>query len=108
MKMVDWDTACFSNFKDVVKHFHLEDEFKNYFGTDVDSFCSDSENKYEENKIINHCLSWIEGEPSSIWFSGYNEDTGLFDINRMVVEPKNVDDAKKLVDFLNVWIYKNY
>jgi hypothetical protein len=108
MKMADWDTASFNNFKEVIKYFKLEENFITHFNVEVEAFVINEEDKYEENKLINHCLNWIEDEPFVIWFSGYNEETREFDVSKMFIDPKNVDDAKKMVEYLNVWIYKNY
>jgi len=108
MKMSDWDTACFNNYKDVLKYFNLEEKFTFHFGKQPEHFEFDSKDKYEENKLINSCLNWIDEEPHVVWFSGYNEETGQFDVSKMNTEPKNVDDAKKMIEYLNIWIYKNY
>ena len=104
MKMKDWDTAGFNNFKDIIKYFELEENFEKIFGKDVDSFNPKTDDKYEENNLINFCLNWIEISPNIIFFSGYNESTGQFDVNKLEIVPKSIQDAISMVDLLDKYI----
>ncbi|OHD16022.1 MAG: hypothetical protein A2086_04880 [Spirochaetes bacterium GWD1_27_9] len=107
MKMSDWDTASFDNFKNIIVYFKLEEIFKKVFEKDLDSFkLKDEMNKYDENNLINFCLNWLNTPPNIIWFSGYNEETNLFDVNKIEIEPKDITDAKEMIKYLQEYTSK--
>jgi hypothetical protein len=104
MKMKDWDTASFNNFRDIIKYFELEENFEKVFGKDINSYNPKSGDRYEENNLINFCLNWIECPSNTIFFSGFNEETGQFDVNKLDMVPKNISDAKSMIAILEKYI----
>jgi len=107
MKMKDWDTASFDNFQDVIEYFELEENFEKVFGKLVDQFSLKTDDKYEENKLINYCLNWVESPVNILWFSGFNEETKKFDVSKLEAIPKNIDDAKLMMAYLEKYINEN-
>ena len=103
MKMKDWDTASFDNYKEAIKYFNLEEAFVRIFNMDIDSHQIGENDKYLENSIINHCLSMMKTPSNVMWFSGYNEELNSFDISKMEIIPKDREDADLMMEFLKTF-----
>lgn len=99
MKIIDYDSAEFENFIQVVIYFGMEEKFKEIFGIKAEEYLLEGDN-YSENLMINNILSMVRSEPGVILASAYKEDNGKFEIIKIVYEPTGIDEINKNIDWL--------
>ena len=84
MRILDYDSAEFKNFIEVVIYFNMEDKFKEVFGVRAEEYLLEESDGYYENEIISKVLSLVESEPGIILASSYREESKKFEIIRII------------------------
>jgi hypothetical protein len=102
MRILDYDSAEFKNFIEVVIYFNMEDKFKEVFGVRAEEYLLEESDGYYENEIISKVLSLVESEPGIILASSYREESKKFEIIRIIYEP--VGDVE--IDINIKWLEK--
>lgn len=104
MRILDYDSAEFKNFIEVVIYFNMEDKFKEVFGVRAEEYLMEENNWYYENGIISRVLSLVESEPGSILASSYREESGKFEVIRIIYEPIGEKEINKNIKWLENFI----
>ena len=100
MRILDYDSAEFKNFIEVVIYFNMEDKFKEVFGVRAEEYLLEESDGYYENEIISKVLSLVESEPGIILASSYREESEKFEVIRTIYEPSGEEEIEKNIKWL--------